>query len=258
MLQRVALSTYHALCMKIGYVSRSIVCVDFRICAVSLAYFVIAFGGAQFMFGGTPAEGDVWDFRDGGGNGLLWRVPLGGTLAGAMTAAGDRILIGTNAPIDAPDRAILLCLDSRTAKTIWKITHPRLSDGVADRAHSPLASRPFVDGERIFYMSNRGELCCAGLKEGRSIWQLDLPKELGVYKRDPMDGGTLAPSPIVDKQFVYCITGNGATNSGAKTWRVLHPEAPSFIAVDKSTGKLAWSSNAPAGGSHMGNGPLQP
>jgi outer membrane protein assembly factor BamB len=44
---------------------------------------------------------------------------------------------------------------------------------------------------------------------------------------------------------VYCVTGNGASPSDRGRWTVPHPDAPSFLAVDKVTGKVIWSSNAP-------------
>ena len=96
-------------------------------------------------------------------------------------------------------------------------------------------------------MSNRGELVCAALSDGRRLWTLDMIGQLGIFKRDVNDAGSLAPSPIVEGDLVFCVTGNGGDfdDSQAKGWSVPRPDAPSFIAVNKLTGKVVWTSNAP-------------
>ena len=48
-------------------------------------------------------------------------------------------------------------------------------------------------------------------------------------------------SPLVAGDFVYVVTGNGADDNGM----LPSPQAPSFLAVEKQTGKVAWQSDAP-------------
>ena len=102
-----------------------------------------------------------------------------------------------------------------------------------------ISSTPFIDKDRVYYVSNRGELCCLKVADGKIVWMLDMPKTLGVFRRDPNDAGNLAPSPIVVGDIVYCITGNGADDGYREPPA---PDAPSFLAVDKFTGKVIWFS----------------
>jgi outer membrane protein assembly factor BamB len=120
-----------------------------------------------------------------------------------------------------------------------------------------------VEGNRVYYVSNRGELMCVdlqgfhdkkndgpyqdekstGLADGDVIWKIDMVKELGVFKRDASDFGNPTSSPIIYENLVYCVTGHGRLDRDSP----FNADAPSFIAVHKHTGKVVWSSNEPGG-----------
>jgi outer membrane protein assembly factor BamB len=111
-----------------------------------------------------------------------------------------------------------------------------------------ILSTPAVDENRAYYVSNRGELMCVRLDGGRRanvVWELDMVKTLGVFKRDASDIGNPLPSPVVWRDLVYCVTGNGSAFGFPE--RVIpgglvpRPGAPSFIAVEKLSGKVVWS-----------------
>lgn len=195
----------------------------------------------------------IWDYTAGDRLGLVWRASLG-TQMGSLVVSGNRVLVGTNnspVPDDParPDESVLLCVSAETGKTLWRARHPRLSTRTNDLPEAPIVSRPCVEEGEVYYVSNRGGLSCVDLSDGHRRWTLDMVKDLGVFKRDPSDIAPLVPSPIVCGDLVYCVTGNGIDGS----MKVLpHPDAPSFIAVDKRTGKLVWSSNAPGRGIFYG------
>ena len=44
-----------------------------------------------------------------------------------------------------------------------------------------MASSPCVEGDRLYYVSNRCELVCANVTDGGFVWKLDMIKELGVF-----------------------------------------------------------------------------
>src|SRR5262249_13911085 len=48
-------------------------------------------------------------------------------------------------------------------------------------------------------------------------------------------------SPLVAGDLVFAVTSNGVDEQG----NVVSPKAPSFIAVNKNTGKVVWQSNLP-------------
>ena len=63
-----------------------------------------------------------------------------------------------------------------------------------------------VDGNRVYYVSNRCELVCADVEggqrrhaaSGKILWKLDMIKELGVFPHNMS-----ASSPNIDGDLVY-------------------------------------------------------
>ena len=148
-------------------------------------------------------------------------------------------------------------------RTLWKAAHPHLPSRTHDMGQA-VRSAPCIEGKRAYYVSNRGEFICLDL-EGFSdaendgsftgetnarpsaadiIWKIDMMAELGVFKREAGDVGNPTSSPIIIGDLVYCVTGHGGQFTRSSRWTV-DPLPPSFLAVDKRTGKIAWSSNAP-------------
>jgi outer membrane protein assembly factor BamB len=156
-----------------------------------------------------------------------------------------------------------------SGKLLWQARHPRIGSRIHD-LEQPMRSKPFIDGDRVYYVSNRGELICAdleGFHDGANdgpfqnedqtgstdadfLWKIDMMAELGVFRREASDVGNPSSSPIVIGDLVFCVTGHGRTGSGELPYAStpsspVHQEAPSFLAVQKLTGKIVWSSSAP-------------
>jgi outer membrane protein assembly factor BamB len=58
-----------------------------------------------------------------------------------------------------------------------------------------------------------------------------------------------ASSPLVVGELVFVVSGHGAN---FKTGKVRNPAAPSFLAVDRNTGKLVWQNSSPGAKIHTG------
>ncbi len=69
------------------------------------------------------------------------------------------------------------------------------------------------------------------------IWRLDMIGELGVFPHN-----LAVCSPIIVGDLMFIVTGNGHDESHAN---IPNPRAPSFMAVDKNTGKVKWQDNSP-------------
>lgn len=188
-----------------------------------------------------------WDCS--AGSRVLWKADVG-LQVGALALADGMVLVGTTtAEPSRPDGkrgGRMMCFDAPSGQLLWQINHDPLPLRVNDIGDG-IRSRPCVDQDRVYYVSNRGELVCANLKNGQRVWTLDMVGTLGIFKRDLNDAGSLAPSPIVDGDLVFCITGNGGDfdPSYQRQWLVPRPDAPSFMAVNRRSGKVVWSSNAP-------------
>lgn len=171
---------------------------------------------------------------------VLWRVRVG-DFNGPLTANRDVIVAAAATNGDGA----VVALDHR-GRGLWATRHARLPERVHDMGQG-IRSRPTLDGNRAYYVSNRGELMCVDLDaraHASVLWKLDMVAQLGVYKREAGDVGNPVCSPLVAGDLVFCVTGHGAP-SRADAATATDARAPSFIAVDKFTGKLVWSSSAP-------------
>ncbi len=197
---------------------------------------------------------------------VKWVARLGTTTYATPVIAGGRVFVGTNngAPRDPRiqgDRGVLMCFDESTGQFLWQLNLPKLTRiKWADWFNIGITSPPTVEGDRVYLVSNRGELMCLdadGLADGNDgpvteegrlmaeegqapldlgaqdadiLWLLDMPTEL---KAEPHNAANC--SVMVWGDHLYVNTSNGVE------WThkyVVHPEAPSMIVVDKHTGKL--------------------
>jgi outer membrane protein assembly factor BamB len=229
------------------------------------------------MFGGTPARDMVNTAEKGGptewdpatGKNIKWVVKLGSKAYGGPIIAGGHVYVGTNNDLprnkrdtDADgvriDKSVVVCLNEADGAFLWQAVHDKLAAGrVHDWPGEGICSSPTVEGDRLWYVSNRCEVVCAtteGLVNGKNVgpvtdekykdktdadvvWKYDMIGELGVFPHN-----LAVCSPLVIGDVVYVVTANGVDEGHIK---IPKPQAPSFIALDKKTGKLLWKKNYP-------------
>jgi len=197
------------------------------------------------------------------GKNIKWAVDLGSQTFGNPIISSGKVFIGTNNgrprnPAIKKDMGILMCFAEQDGKFLWQAVHEKLSTGNAqDWQDIGICSAPCVVKNRLYYVSNRGELICAdteGFQDNENdgpftsekftdkhdadfVWQLDMIKQLGA---SPFQAS--ASSPAVVGDLVFVLTGNGVDNDSGE---VESPSAPSFIAVQRHTGKVVWTDNSP-------------
>ncbi|MDE2690617.1 MAG: PQQ-binding-like beta-propeller repeat protein [Acidobacteriota bacterium] len=214
--------------------------------AVSLFAFV--WGGALVADDPNPGRNRVaeaedlpvtWDVPSG--EGVLWSADLGTVTYGGPTIAGGLIVVGTNNerprdPAVVGDRGVVMAFDRRDGGFRWQITHEKLEAGDAnDWPLQGVCSTPSFDGERLYYVSNRGEVVAANL-DGGVDWSFDMVGEWGVFPKH-----MAASTPLAVGNLVFVSTSNGVTDDG----RVPAPEAPSFAALERATGRPVWRDGSP-------------
>src|ERR1700724_1651863 len=209
------------------------------------------------MYGGTPSRNMVsgathlpsrWDPVTG--LNVKWTANLGSQSYGGPLVAGGRVYVGTNNqeprdPKIVGDRGVLMAFRAADGHFLWQAVHEKLSQGkVNDWPLQGICSTPAVDGNSLYYVSNRAELVCArpaGREAGAGgavfVWKLDMIGQLGIYPHNQA-----ASSPLVIGDLVYVVTGNGVDEGNVN---IPAPKAPSFLAVDKRTGKVVWQSSLP-------------
>jgi outer membrane protein assembly factor BamB len=202
---------------------------------------------------------------------VLWKAQLGSRSYGGPIISGGKIFVGTNnkgarnprdtrknaeGEVETLDKGILMCFEEKTGKFLWQAVHDKLPGGnVVDWPEIGLCSTPTVEGDRVYYVSNRCTIICAdvnGFANGNDgiqteqyktptdvdvIWEYDLMKGHDVFPHNASTG-----CPLIVGDLLYTVTANGVDESHIN---LPSPLAPSFIAVDKKTGKKKWESNQP-------------
>ncbi len=204
---------------------------------------------------------EAWDVESG--KYIKWKAEIGTDSYGNPVVTDGKIFLGTNNqnpknPEISGDKGVLMCFRESDGQFLWQAVTDKLESGWEnDWPEQGVCSSPAVEGKRLYYVSNRGELVCLdteGFLDGKNdgqfqdeihkgqsdadiIWKLDMMKELGV--RQLFMAST---SPAIWEDLVFLGTSNGRDESGET---VPAPEAPSFIAVNKDTGKVVWQDNSP-------------
>lgn len=185
---------------------------------------------------------------------IRWQAPLGSTTFGDPVVSGGLIWIGTNnngiAQPDAPDASVLACFRESDGKLLYRYVSPRLPQGrVHDWPYSAMACSPLIEGERLWFTTNRAEVICFDIgpllrDEGqpRELWKVDMMKEFGVKPCGSRMTLCHFCSIASHGDLIYVITGNGV---GDDRLKVSAPDAPSLICFHKDTGKVAWTDNSP-------------
>jgi len=209
-------------------------------------------GGDWPMWGGTPDRNMVsamrdlptsWDLEKK--QNVKWTAKLGSQTYGNPVVAGGQVYIGTNNelarnPKEPGDRGVLMCFRESDGQFLWQHTHEKLEDSNIDWPETGVCSSPLVEGDRLYYVSNRGEVVSLdthgdGKGGSKVVWTYDMLKELGVVPHNKVSS-----SPAPYGNLIYVNTSNGTDENGEKT---PSPNAPTLIALDKS-GKLVWKANS--------------
>jgi outer membrane protein assembly factor BamB len=208
------------------------------------------------MFGGTvsrnlanPEENgipDNWSIQEGKTKNVKWSAKLGTKALGGPIVSGGRIFVGTNRAQNSEaeeEKGVLVCFRESDGKFLWQAVHEVLKDGTGAQTYG-VASSPCVDGERVYYVNNRWEVICADVAgeggKAKILWKLDMVKELHVFPGG-IAGSLSICSPLIVDDLVFVVTANGAEGKG----KVPAPDAPSFIALNKNTGKVVWQDHSP-------------
>ncbi|MBE3069083.1 MAG: PQQ-binding-like beta-propeller repeat protein [Planctomycetes bacterium] len=205
-------------------------------------------------------------FDPAAGKNLKWDATIGNETYGTPVIAGGKVFIGTNHgnPRDARhqgDYGVLMCLDEKDGSLGWQLVVPKIGgDPLLDWPSAGLCSPPTVEGNRVYVVSNRGEVMCLDIRgqangndgpytdEGKHmapkgaaamevtaidadiVWMFDLVTGVGMHTHDASHASILVDGPLV-----YLNTSNGVDSTHRK---IITPDAPALIALDKATGRL--------------------
>jgi outer membrane protein assembly factor BamB len=211
------------------------------------------------LFGGTLERNLVnlferdmptdWSIKEGAEKNIKWAINLGSKAYGGPVFYRGKIFIGTNneVPRDPKitgDKGVLMCFQENDGKFLWQAIYDKLAAGrVQDWPKEGICSSPFVEGNRVYFVNNRSEVVCADIEgdeagKAKEIWKLNMISQLNTFTHN-----LSTCSPLVAGDMLFVITSNGVDEDHLN---VPSPEAPSFLAIDKKTGKIKWQDNSPS------------
>ena len=183
------------------------------------------------------------------GRNIQWSAELGTETHSSPVVAGGRVYIGTNNghprdPAQQGDRGVLMCFDEKTGRFLWQLVFPKRDEDIYfDWPNSGISSPVTVEGNRVYFVNNRGEVLCLEVQTGaapaapsdaplapRIVWRFDLPTGAGIWSHDAAHS-----SILVHGDQLYLNTGTGVDNTHR---RIRTPDAPSLVVLDKHTGHL--------------------
>jgi outer membrane protein assembly factor BamB len=156
----------------------------------------------------------------------LWKIAIGGGHSSPIVV-GDKLIY-----LDDQDgQEVVHALDARNSRELWRTP---FSESVEDEWGRGPRSTPFVDEDRVYAQSCRGDFVCIGLADGKVRWRTSYERDFGV-------------------KFVGSKAGEGTAsrrgNNGCGVIdgdRLILPvgstDGASLVAFHKQTGQVLWKS----------------
>src|SRR3954465_5527240 len=188
----------------------------------SLAFAVSDPGSGDWpMWGGTPDRNMVstmkglpttWDVKTK--KNVKGVAELGSQSYGNPVVAGGMVFVGTNNegmrdPAVKGDKGILMAFRESDGQFQWQDVNDKLPSGRAnDWPFQGVCSSPLVEGDRLYYVTNRCELRCLdihgdGNKHAKMLWKFDMMEEVGSMPHNMSNA-----SPVSFGDLIYVSTSN--------------------------------------------------
>jgi outer membrane protein assembly factor BamB len=196
---------------------------------------------------------------------IKWAAPLGSQTYGNTVAANGKVYVGSNngngylkrypATVDL---GVLLCFDEKDGKFLWQDSSEKLPTGrVHDWPLMGICCSPLVEGDRVWYISSRGEVKCLdteGFLDGENdgpfkdekftdkdeadiVWSFNMMKQLGISQHN-----MCSCSVTTAGDYLFVNTSNGVDEGHIN---LPSPSAPTFLVMNKNTGEVLWTDNSP-------------
>ncbi len=150
-----------------------------------------------------------------GGPPVVWSLSDVGEGYGTVAIKGNQIFVQGS----KNNESIIHCLNRADGKAVW--TTPLGSRLEHGKGHGPRGT-PTVDGERIYALTEHGDLACLKTAGGRILWQRNILEDF----KGKNIRWHLSESPLVDGNMLVVTPGG---------------EQASLVALDKLSGETIWT-----------------
>jgi len=147
---------------------------------------------------------------------VVWSASMLGAGYGSLAVQGDRVWVQGM----RNRQSVVTSLNRADGKVLW--VRPIGAAGEDSRGSGP-RSTPTVDGDRLYVLTESGDLASLRTADGTVVWQKNILKEFGGHNIDWL----ISESPLVDGNML--IVTPGGRGAG-------------MAALDKTTGKTVWVS----------------
>jgi outer membrane protein assembly factor BamB len=143
-----------------------------------------------------------------------WSISSLGEGFGSLAIKGDRIFVQGS----RGSSSVVFCLNRADGKTVWSAA---LGAKVNKDVGNGPRSTPTVDNDRVYALTENGDLACLSAHNGVPVWRKNILREFGGSN----PGWLISESPLIDGDRV--IVTPGGRGAG-------------MVALDKMTGKEIW------------------
>jgi outer membrane protein assembly factor BamB len=219
---------------------------------------------------------------------VKWASALGSQSYGNPVVANGHVYVGSNNGAGylkrypaTVDLGVLLCFDEKSGKFLWQHSNEKLPTGrVHDWPLQGVCAAPLIEGERLWYVSNRGEVVCADtrgfydgeddgpvLNEPAKLFELMRAEDAAMDKVGPMlaslKGGKIPPALVEQCKAVgFDLPADGKVEPAGNGFKItfkpaqgaarevtVRPEGPRLVAYkilnvdDKDECDVMWKVN---------------
>lgn len=230
----------------------------------------------EWQVGDFDYKTGEWDASEA--KNIKWVSRLGSQTYGNAVVADGKIYVGTNNSggwlpryPSQVDLGCLICFDLETGEFLWQHSSEKLPSGrVHDWPLQGICCAPLVEGERLWFVTSRGEVRCLDTQgfyddendgpvtdeeeyikeqstavdkpydmkqEADVIWVYNMMEELGISQHNMCSCSVTAAGDIL-----FVNTSNGVD---VEHNYIPAPDAPSFFAMNKNTGEVLWTDGSP-------------
>jgi outer membrane protein assembly factor BamB len=241
---------------------------------------------AEWNIGEFDYKTGAWDPAEA--KNIKWVAKLGSQTYGNPVVNNGKVFVGTNNGGEwikrykpGTDLGCMIAFDIKDGKFLWQHTTEKHPAGrVYDWPLQGICSAAYAEGDRIWFVTNMGEVRCVdaeGFYDGENdgpyqdeskviqaqiardkitgqspdmtheadvVWVYDMMKEMGISQHNMCSCSLTAAGDVL-----FVCTSNGVD---VEHNYIPAPEAPSFFAIDKNSGKVLWSDNSPGLNIHHG------
>jgi outer membrane protein assembly factor BamB len=177
---------------------------------------------------GLSRETGLLNTWPAGGPRVVWSVATLGPGQGTVAVKGDRVFVQGSDPL----QSTIVALNRADGKTVWtqalgkSIFAP--SGGAGPRA------TPTIDGDRVYALTENGDLACLRARDGSIVWKRTLIWEF----KGKLPTWLFAESPLIDGDRIYVTPGG---------------QGAGIVALDKMTGETVWMTETLGGEAAYGS-----